>query len=370
MGTSSRNSSTRSTSAKTTLAMLLMTVAMESLAAFPNHWNLYGKCSEPMLCTISTGDRKKQEPAIVGYTWAFMNPLFHKMGSNLVLYSGSPAKQLFITCTTSDVAANPPDGGPHSFIEVAEKDIPAFHQACVKAAQFEKSFVEDEEFRFEHSDNFKAPAVICGIDMTRIEIEFPKVKLWTCYDTYNGLYKCVNESQPIALISFLLGQEWAYGLLAMATPRKHRRLPQDWWRHWESDKEVRLDIFDFSSQKGDSFAKLAEETDPAYLDFFWKYFMEPQSSEEVVQRESDEAAQVNKQSPVHSRSDSSPAPQSATVTDKAKCPSCSAPVLPSAKFCPECGVKMARPFFCQKCGKESSPGAKFCTECGTRLSEQ
>ena len=49
------------------------------------------------------------------------------------------------------------------------------------------------------------------------------------------------------------------------------------------------------------------------------------------------------------------------------CPSCGAGVSKSAKFCPECGNKLAVKKFCPECGKEISATAKFCPECGTKL---
>lgn len=46
------------------------------------------------------------------------------------------------------------------------------------------------------------------------------------------------------------------------------------------------------------------------------------------------------------------------------CPSCGKTVTKS-KFCPECGYKFITA--CPKCGKEIVPGAKFCLECGEKL---
>jgi len=46
------------------------------------------------------------------------------------------------------------------------------------------------------------------------------------------------------------------------------------------------------------------------------------------------------------------------------CPGCGNTV-PKGKFCPECGHKFITA--CPKCGKETIPGAKFCLECGEKL---
>ena len=46
------------------------------------------------------------------------------------------------------------------------------------------------------------------------------------------------------------------------------------------------------------------------------------------------------------------------------CPSCGKTVA-RGKFCPECGYKFITA--CPKCGKEIVPGAKFCLECGEKL---
>ena len=90
-----------------------------------------------------------------------------------------------------------------------------------------------------------------------------------------------------------------------------------------------------------------------------------------------------------------PAP-AATPTPEAKCAKCGAPLPENAKFCLECGEKVAPKIpegmvvcpqcgktvtqgkfcfecgykfitACPKCGKETVPGAKFCLECGEKL---
>ena len=48
------------------------------------------------------------------------------------------------------------------------------------------------------------------------------------------------------------------------------------------------------------------------------------------------------------------------------CPQCHAETH-GAKFCPECGFKLAVQSQCPKCSAEVSPGAKFCPECGGKL---
>ena len=47
------------------------------------------------------------------------------------------------------------------------------------------------------------------------------------------------------------------------------------------------------------------------------------------------------------------------------CPTCGTENQSGAKFCVECGTKLAAP--CPTCGTANQPGAKFCVECGTNL---
>lgn len=54
-----------------------------------------------------------------------------------------------------------------------------------------------------------------------------------------------------------------------------------------------------------------------------------------------------------------PNPQASGKT----CPSCGQPVIEGAKFCMNCGAKLA----CPKCGAALIPGAKFCMNCGQQL---
>lgn len=57
--------------------------------------------------------------------------------------------------------------------------------------------------------------------------------------------------------------------------------------------------------------------------------------------------------------------------NKAKCAKCGALVEEGAKFCPECGAKVASSSdmtVCPKCGTSVPSSAKFCSNCGTTLS--
>jgi class 3 adenylate cyclase/predicted ATPase len=49
------------------------------------------------------------------------------------------------------------------------------------------------------------------------------------------------------------------------------------------------------------------------------------------------------------------------------CPTCGTENIAGAKFCLECGTKLAGA--CPNCGTANVPGAKFCVECGTALAE-
>ena len=52
---------------------------------------------------------------------------------------------------------------------------------------------------------------------------------------------------------------------------------------------------------------------------------------------------------------------------RASCPKCGAAQEKNAKFCPECGEKMAQARFCAECGAKQSETAKFCNACGHQL---
>ena len=47
------------------------------------------------------------------------------------------------------------------------------------------------------------------------------------------------------------------------------------------------------------------------------------------------------------------------------CPTCGTENVPGAKFCLECGSRLASG--CPNCGATNPPGARFCNDCGTRL---
>jgi class 3 adenylate cyclase len=47
------------------------------------------------------------------------------------------------------------------------------------------------------------------------------------------------------------------------------------------------------------------------------------------------------------------------------CPSCDAEGSPTAKFCEQCGTRLARR--CPACDHEVGEAARFCAECGARL---
>ncbi len=50
--------------------------------------------------------------------------------------------------------------------------------------------------------------------------------------------------------------------------------------------------------------------------------------------------------------------------DGVPCPKCGATLKKGAKFCSECGEKLAQTKICAKCGAEIKKSAKFCPECG------
>lgn len=61
-----------------------------------------------------------------------------------------------------------------------------------------------------------------------------------------------------------------------------------------------------------------------------------------------------------------PAPtQQAAQQTTIKCPSCSAMIPSTSKFCPECGQQIKT--FCSSCGTKVAPGTKFCPECGGKI---
>ena len=48
-----------------------------------------------------------------------------------------------------------------------------------------------------------------------------------------------------------------------------------------------------------------------------------------------------------------------------KCPTCSAMIAATSKFCPECGSPIKT--VCSACGTKVAPGTKFCPECGGKI---
>ncbi len=58
-----------------------------------------------------------------------------------------------------------------------------------------------------------------------------------------------------------------------------------------------------------------------------------------------------------------------TQTEQGKVCTCGAVNSAKAKFCNECGTKLATKAYCSHCGAEVKPKAKFCSECGTKLGE-
>ena len=67
------------------------------------------------------------------------------------------------------------------------------------------------------------------------------------------------------------------------------------------------------------------------------------------------------------KSTNSTPPQQTSTTKGKKCSACGAEVSANAKFCPECGAKLAIKKFCSECGAEVSATAKFCPECGQKF---
>ena len=63
------------------------------------------------------------------------------------------------------------------------------------------------------------------------------------------------------------------------------------------------------------------------------------------------------------RLDSAAAGQQSVAAPRA-CSSCGSRISQGAKFCPDCGHKVALKQSCPSCGVESAVGAKFCAECG------
>lgn len=60
---------------------------------------------------------------------------------------------------------------------------------------------------------------------------------------------------------------------------------------------------------------------------------------------------------------------SAASSEEIECPNCHTKLAMTAKFCPECGIKVEakKPAFCTECGEPINPGSKFCSSCGTKI---
>ena len=61
------------------------------------------------------------------------------------------------------------------------------------------------------------------------------------------------------------------------------------------------------------------------------------------------------------------APAAPAAVPTRACANCGSTMPASAKFCPECGTKVATKAFCTNCGAEVGANAKFCSECGTKI---
>nr|MBC7244225.1 SPFH domain-containing protein [Chloroflexota bacterium] len=59
--------------------------------------------------------------------------------------------------------------------------------------------------------------------------------------------------------------------------------------------------------------------------------------------------------------------QPTTTAAAIACPQCGTANPAGAKFCNNCGAKLAATAACPNCGHENPPGAKFCNNCGTKL---
>ncbi|MBQ9795918.1 MAG: SPFH domain-containing protein [Clostridia bacterium] len=64
-----------------------------------------------------------------------------------------------------------------------------------------------------------------------------------------------------------------------------------------------------------------------------------------------------------------PAHKVVPTVENGKVCTCGATNPAKAKFCSECGSKLATKAYCSHCGAEVKKNAKFCSECGTKLGE-
>lgn len=67
------------------------------------------------------------------------------------------------------------------------------------------------------------------------------------------------------------------------------------------------------------------------------------------------------------RSSSTKSEEKKEVKGGAVCSNCGAQISANAKFCQECGQKVAKKAFCTECGQEISATSKFCPNCGAKL---
>ncbi len=59
--------------------------------------------------------------------------------------------------------------------------------------------------------------------------------------------------------------------------------------------------------------------------------------------------------------------QASSSADVVKCPNCGHDNPPGAKFCSNCGNRLATTITCSNCGQENPGTAKFCHNCGNKL---
>ncbi|MHA7813696.1 MAG: zinc ribbon domain-containing protein [Phycisphaerales bacterium] len=55
--------------------------------------------------------------------------------------------------------------------------------------------------------------------------------------------------------------------------------------------------------------------------------------------------------------------RSAILDDDVPCPSCATPIEPDARFCAQCGLRIAE-VHCPSCDATIQPDARFCSDCG------
>jgi membrane protease subunit (stomatin/prohibitin family) len=60
-------------------------------------------------------------------------------------------------------------------------------------------------------------------------------------------------------------------------------------------------------------------------------------------------------------------PAAAAAAGTIACPNCGTANPVGAKFCNNCGTKLAGSVKCANCGYENAAEAKFCNECGNKL---